>query len=58
MEQQKINWTESKLNRFKITFSKAVKEEQPSFRFDGHEFVTGYARYLIAYLSTKKLPYN
>ena len=58
MQEQKIQWTESKLNRFKVTFSKAVKEEQPSFRFDGHEFVTGYARYLIAYLSTQKLPYN
>lgn len=58
MQNSKVNWTETKLNRFKESFSRAVKQEKEIFLFEGSEFVTGYARYLIAYLSTQKLPYN
>lgn len=38
------------LARLKFTYSNAVKNHQDQFTFEGNEFVTSYARYLIEYL--------
>jgi hypothetical protein len=48
-----LTWTKDKLKRFKKVYSKAVAENEESFFFEGNEFVTGYAKYLIEYLSPK-----
>lgn len=45
------------LERFKRTFKQAEANAADSFMFDGKEFVTLYAKYLIEYLETK-LPHE
>ena len=45
-----ITWTRPMLERFKKALAKANGK---NFTFDGHEFVSGYAKYLIDYLEEK-----
>lgn len=45
-----VIFTEEKLKRFKKRYAEAVKKKEGSFTFDGHGYVTGYAKYLIEYL--------
>lgn len=45
-----INWDRAMLERFKIAWIKARAAKLDSFKFDGNEFVTSYATYLIEYL--------
>ena len=45
-----IAWTRPKLNRLKREYGKARQTGAETFKFDGLEFVTGYARYLIEFL--------
>lgn len=45
-----INWNRPMLERFKAAYKEAVENDQIAFTFDGNEFVTGYAKYLIEYL--------
>ncbi len=58
MTQQKYNWKEMrgvlKLEKFKQVYELA-RAHGPNyiFEFDGHEFVVGYARYLIEYLDSR-----
>lgn len=52
-----IAWTRPMLERFKKTFKQAETNGADSFMFDGKEFVTLYAKYLIEYLETK-LPHE
>ena len=52
-----ITWNRAKLKKFSKAFSKAVKDSNNDstcvFKFDGHEFLIGYAAYLITYLESK-----
>ena len=45
-----IDWTLPMLRRFKKAYGRAVADKKDSFVFDGNEFVTDYAKYLIEYL--------
>ena len=44
-------WTRPMLERFKVAHRAAVNTQAETFIFDGHEFVVGYAKYLIEYLN-------
>ena len=48
-----ITFTGPMLDRLKKRHDQAVKAADGSFIFDGHEFNTDYAGYLIQYLETK-----
>jgi hypothetical protein len=50
MEQVKILWDMPKYRRFKVAYNSAVAANQEHFNFDGHEFVTSYAKYLLEFL--------
>ena len=39
--------------RFKSEYQKAVKGNQKQFTFEGHEFLTEYAKYLLQYLKPR-----
>lgn len=45
-----VTFTPEKLDLFKKAFVKAVGGEQDQFTFEGREYVTGYAKYVIEYL--------
>ena len=48
-----INWTRPMLERFKRAYADAINanpDRNSVFTFEGHEFVQGYAKYLIEYL--------
>ena len=44
------NWTPEKLARLKEAYAAADKRRRDAFKFDGHTFYTGYAKYLIEYV--------
>lgn len=44
-----INWTRPKLEQFRAEYSKHP-DRDATFMFEGHEFLVGYAKYLIEYL--------
>ncbi len=46
-------WDVQKLKRFKRALATANKNNQPTFIFDGSEFVPAYAKYLIEYLDAR-----
>jgi hypothetical protein len=50
-----ITWTLPKALRFKRAYLRASQEEGSDgvFLFEGHEFVVGYAKYLLRYLEMK-----
>jgi HEPN domain-containing protein len=48
-----ITWTPDKFRRLKKAYENAVKRQQDTFTFEGHEFVQGYAKYLIEYLDAQ-----
>lgn len=54
--EQVISWNTDLLFRFEIRYDNAVAASHASFLFDGHEFNTKYARYLIEFLKQKLLP--
>lgn len=54
MDQGSILWTIGRLERFKLAYNNAVKNNDEQFKFDGYDFLTGYAKYLIEYLEAKK----
>jgi len=45
-----IEWNREKLHRFKVAYNWAVAQHNKEFTWDGYEFVTDYAKYLIMYL--------
>jgi hypothetical protein len=50
----KINWDRSMLERFKKAYADTKGfHDGYIFVFDDHEFVKGYARYLIEYLESE-----
>lgn len=50
--QHRVLWDRPKLARFRRAYRAAVAAAAPTFRFDGNEFVVGYAKYLIEYLES------
>ena len=48
-----IEFTPEKLKRFKKEYNKAVGAGDGVFTFSGHEFVVGYAKYMIEYLDSQ-----
>lgn len=48
-----IDFTEEKLNEFKLEYEKAVKAGKHIFKFHDEEYVTLYAKYVIEYLTDK-----
>lgn len=51
-----INWTRPMLKRFHAAYCKAYsqnQDQQSVFEFDGHQFVLGYAAYLIEFLRSQ-----
>lgn len=45
-----ISWDVDKLKRFKRAYARALEDKLEVFAFEGHDFVPGYAKYLIEYL--------
>ena len=45
-----IMWSPGLLAQFKRAYDKARTEKADTFKFERHEFYTGYAKYLIEYL--------
>lgn len=43
----------AKLERLKAAYKKAVENGKESFFFDGQEYLTTYAKYVIEYFKTK-----
>lgn len=43
-------WTRTMLKDLKLAYKIACECEMDVFRFEGHDFVVSYARYLIEYL--------
>lgn len=52
-DQATIEWTRPMLERFKVAWAAADGKD---FTFDGHEFVSNYAKYLIEYLDAQLAP--
>ncbi len=50
-----IEWTQPKFRRFKAEYARQSKAGADTFSFDGNEFVTAYAKYLIEYLKMRGL---
>ena len=48
-----IKWDRDKLKRLKKTHTEVFKKGEVVFMFEGHEFDTGYAKYLIEWLEGK-----
>lgn len=48
-----IVWDREKLARFKEAYAKVKDRPKDTFMFAGHEFVVGYAKYLIEYLEDR-----
>jgi hypothetical protein len=49
-----ITFTEESFVVFQQSYESAVKNHQSSFFFDGKEFLTDYAKYVIQYVQLKK----
>ncbi len=47
------DWDRPMLRRFKREYAEAVENKEESFRFDGNEYDTEYAKYMICFLDTK-----
>lgn len=45
-----VEWTEGKLREFKTVYLTAYDAGYEEFMFEGHLYVSGYAKYLIQYL--------
>lgn len=48
-----INFDRQKLRELKTLYNKAVKENKESFMYNGDEYLTSYAKYVIEYLETR-----
>lgn len=43
----------NRLQRLKVAYSEAQDRHLPNFNFEGQDFVTGFAKYVIEYLEAK-----
>jgi len=48
-----MTFTIDTYTRFKLQYLKASNNKKEKFTFDGHEFLTEYAKYLLMYLKPK-----
>ena len=48
-----INFDRQKLKELKTLYNKAVKESKESFTYNGDEYLTSYAKYMIEYLDSQ-----
>jgi hypothetical protein len=48
-----VTYTAEKVARLKRAYVAARKAKQDSFTFEGHEYLTSYAHYLLEFLETK-----
>lgn len=48
-----INFDRQKLKELKNLYNKAVKGNKESFTYNGDEYLTSYAKYVIEYLETR-----
>ena len=46
-----IQWTQSRVAKFKQAYQQAVTNQVETFLFEGNQFVTAYAKYLLEYLA-------
>jgi hypothetical protein len=53
MKEPAISWTHKKLKSFELAYKSAVKDGVDIFEFEAHDFVVGYAKYLIEHLKTQ-----
>lgn len=51
-EPPKITFTKVKADKLRKAYAKAVKEGRAQFKFEGHELLVSYAKYLIEYLTS------
>ena len=49
-----INFTYDKYERFEKAYNKALEDNKTDFFFEGHQFLTSYAKYLLEYLNNKQ----
>lgn len=54
MTNETISFTEKSLDEFKALYNGAVETGKEKFTFEGHEFFTGYAKYMIQYVDNLK----
>ena len=47
---KQLAWTMKQFLAFKKAYSVALNQQSDSFFFEGNEFLTSYAKYLIEYL--------
>lgn len=45
-----FKFTKASVKKLEKRYKEAVKKKEDVFTFDGHEFVTNYAKYLLQYL--------
>jgi hypothetical protein len=48
-----ISFTPESFKNFKTDYNSAVENNHEMFVFDGNDFLTSYAKYVIEYLKTK-----
>ena len=48
-----VDWTQEKYMRFRRHYANALDSGKGQFVFEGHGFLTGYAKYLIEHLEGK-----
>lgn len=48
-----ISFNQESFKNFKKEYNLAVENNQEMFVFDGNDFLTSYAKYVIEYLKTK-----
>jgi hypothetical protein len=48
-----IEWTREKRDAFRSAYERANANKEHVFTFEGHEFFTGYAMYLLQYLNQR-----
>ncbi len=48
-----ITWTKPMLARFRRRYAEAAAKQEDTFVFEGNQFVTNYAKYLIEYLGSQ-----
>lgn len=53
MSNAEVYFTKEKFDRFLIAYKRAVDQKKDSFLFDGQEYLTSYAKYVIEYLKSK-----
>ena len=49
-DQKKVTFDLPKIVRLRTAYEQAVREGKEQFTFEGHDYVTDYAKYLLEYL--------